>query len=174
MLKNHFDRENLLRKLILKKLAENTNATIVEFGREEERKEDYYVFLETVPDQLNRLHCLEYTVFIFGQFSTSLNHGGSLRAKFNYAIPKEEHAKEYYTNEMKICDIVMKTNYENKGYGSILMSHYLQYCTKNKVKRIWGIFSKVDEKGDNEARRNHFYKKHGFEIAGREIEKILY
>ncbi|MCL2574312.1 MAG: GNAT family N-acetyltransferase [Defluviitaleaceae bacterium] len=52
----------------------------------------------------------------------------------------------------------------NAGFGTILMDELIQYAKKHNSTKITGRLSSVDEKFENTDRRNHFYKKFGFEF----------
>ena len=66
---------------------------------------------------------------------------------------------------IKIYDILMEDN--NIGNGTIAMKALIKYATKNNIKWIEGYLSSVDN--DHADRRNHYYKKFGFEIKGSSI-----
>ena len=58
----------------------------------------------------------------------------------------------------------------NKGYGSKVMKSFLEYIRPLHVKYVTGTLSMVDEIHlENKSRRDHFYKKFGFEIKGNHI-----
>lgn len=68
------------------------------------------------------------------------------------------------------CEISVDTQ-RNKGYGSIMMMQFLVCAKFLGVAIIKGRFSLEDDWNAN--RREHFYRKHGFSILGRNIELIL-
>lgn len=81
--------------------------------------------------------------------------------------------KEYqYVKNIFINDFICKTEYQNKGYGSIVMEQLIQYAKQLKVEYILGELSFVDigtsdtEKKHikNRKRLYHFYPKFGFNI----------
>lgn len=68
-----------------------------------------------------------------------------------------------------IVDVIMEDNCI--GNGSIAMTFLIDFARKFEVKYISGSFSTVD---DNHAeRREHFYRKFGFEIRDRKIRLDL-
>ena len=66
---------------------------------------------------------------------------------------------------IEIIDVLMVDN--NIGNGTIAMKALIKYATKNNIKWIEGYLSSVDN--DHADRRNHYYKKFGFEIKGSSI-----
>ena len=61
---------------------------------------------------------------------------------------------------IKIDDILVEDN--EVGNGSILMTHFIEYCRKTDAKYICGELSSEDN--DHFDRLEHFYKKHGFDV----------
>lgn len=59
-----------------------------------------------------------------------------------------------------IIDIIGETSL---GYGSILLSYFVELCTVQKIETIRGNLSLVDS--DHFDRSEKFYKKHGFEVV---------
>lgn len=72
-----------------------------------------------------------------------------------------------FVESIYINDIIGDTN---KGYGSKLMTEFLNYVRPLKASHIKGMLSRVDEVDlNNKARRNHFYEKFGFKINGNHV-----
>lgn len=70
---------------------------------------------------------------------------------------------------LHIEDILMKHN--NVGNGTIAMNALLLFAQQNNIQLITGNLSTVDE--DHKARRDHFYKKFGFDVTDTYIRKSL-
>jgi len=70
---------------------------------------------------------------------------------------------------LHIDDILMKHN--NVGNGSVAMRALLDFAKRQRIQTITGALSSVDS--DHQARRDHFYKKHGFSISQNAILKKL-
>lgn len=72
-----------------------------------------------------------------------------------------------FVESIYIDDIIGDTN---KGYGSKLMTEFLNYVRPLKADHIIGMLSHVDEVDlNNKDRRNHFYEKFGFKINGNHV-----
>lgn len=72
-------------------------------------------------------------------------------------------------NHIHIDDVLMKHN--DVGNGGIAMRALFKYAKKNGVKKITGSLSKVDD--DHRSRRDHYYKKFGFDVSEFQIIKNL-
>ncbi len=100
------------------------------------------------------------TIYLFGehyQYITNLP-----RIFFNvHEVKIGGNSKKY----IEIIDVLMVDN--NIGNGTIAMKALIKYATKNNIKWIEGHLSSVDN--DHADRRNHYYKKFGFEIKGSSI-----
>lgn len=72
----------------------------------------------------------------------------------------EQHDYKYH---IRIDDIQQDVEDINKGNGSILMKHFLDYCKTTKAEYIDGWLSGVDK--DHFDRSEHYYKKFGFEVS---------
>lgn len=100
------------------------------------------------------------TIYLFGEHYQCLTN--LPRIFFKVCEAKEgSYSKKY----IKIYDILMEDN--NIGNGTIAMKALIKYATKNNIKWIEGYLSSVDN--DHADRRNHYYKKFGFEIKGSSI-----
>lgn len=75
---------------------------------------------------------------------------------------------------LKIDNIGIFPEYQNKGYGSLLMSTMIGYIKDFKLDTIKGIIYWHDvENAQLEKRLLHFYHKFGFEIDSDKIMKNL-
>lgn len=81
-------------------------------------------------------------------------------------------AKDTLLKQLRINDIVFGKQYCGQGYGSLLMAealHYVAHLFGENV-TIVGYLSSVDEADDdNRLRRDHFYKKFGFNVQNERI-----
>lgn len=68
-------------------------------------------------------------------------------------------------HHLHIDDILMKHN--NVGNGSIAMRSLFIYAKMNNVNCITGTLSKIDD--DHKSRRDHYYKKFGFDVGEHSI-----
>ncbi|MGN0552367.1 MAG: GNAT family N-acetyltransferase [Oscillospiraceae bacterium] len=74
---------------------------------------------------------------------------------------------------MKLCDIGIDTQYQGKGYGSVLMNEVVNYAMKLHIRKIKGEISQYDiDSSDKRKRLYHYYEKNGFFID--EEKKIVY
>lgn len=87
------------------------------------------------------------TIYLFGGSYTSIMYAPKILFHINGDV-------------LHIDDVLMKHN--NVGNGSIAMNALLEYARRNKIKRIEGFLSNVDD--DHKERRNHYYEKFGFKI----------
>lgn len=69
-------------------------------------------------------------------------------------------AHDASTKTILIGDI--EAGIENKGYGSIMLSHILKLAQKLKIREIKGNLSSTDS--DHFDKLEYFYRKHGFQV----------
>ena len=60
----------------------------------------------------------------------------------------------------------------NKGYGSILMTHLLNFLRASGVRHVYGSINYTDFK--NEAKLRHFYTKFGFQITDYKMSRSIH
>lgn len=86
----------------------------------------------------------------------------------------EPRIENKYEKRIYLVDIWIAEVDSNKGYGSILMKSLIKYAKLNDFNEIYGKLSPVDNDSEEHIkRRNHFYKKFGFEINNNNIKLIL-
>lgn len=150
---------------LFQRLSEKRGATILSFVEKEDTS--YAVFLEQKIKYNMTIIDMTYTIQIRNALSSKFKYGGCL-----WVYPIFDGKTQLGIGEFKIKDIVIKES--GLGHGSILMEHFLEFCNKNRVKRIWGEFSFVDNTDERRDIRTAFYNKHGFTIKDDIVEKILY
>lgn len=64
-------------------------------------------------------------------------------------------------NSMLIGDI--KSNVENRGYGSLVLKNIIKQAKEIGVKEVVGNLSKIDS--DHFDKLEYFYSKHGFDVS---------
>ena len=72
-------------------------------------------------------------------------------------------AKPGYENGNIVCIGDIKSDIENKGYGSKVLSSLIKICQQLKVKAIIGEISETDS--GHLDKLEHFYAKHGFKLT---------
>ena len=72
-------------------------------------------------------------------------------------------AKPFYENENTVCIGDIKSEVENGGYGSKVLSSLIKICQQLKVKAIIGEISETDS--GHLDKLEHFYAKHGFKLT---------
>ena len=101
---------------------------------------------------LNNIEHRAYTLNLLGsRIEKVQNLFSEIYYDTQYNIPKTAKIVDFYGNVI------------NKGYGSIVMTEYLNYMKKLKIQKITGFLSLVDT--HDETHRDllhHFYKKFGF------------
>lgn len=120
--------------------------------------------------------CKEIFFHVYNMNSHPMVWVSEIWAKFEYQHVKKEDAtfKCEFTNRIIIEDFMTRSEYENQGYGSILMKEFIEFAKQQGVSIITGRLSWVDEEEpENGARRNHLYEKFGFVIEGERISLDL-
>ena len=97
------------------------------------------------------------TIYLLGESYRTIMYAPKLM--FHYVSPDHLH----------IDDVLMKHN--SVGNGSIAMTALLCYSQSRHINKITGSLSSVDD--DHKARRDNYYKKFGFNVDPRWIEKKL-
>ena len=69
--------------------------------------------------------------------------------------------------KMEIVDFVINHSLRNDGIGTLILNMVIDYAKCEGLKKIYGCLSNVDN--DNKDRRNHVYKKAGFEVREKSI-----
>ena len=75
-------------------------------------------------------------------------------------------ARFFYDSPNTMClgDIeIIKKKQEDKGYGSKVMSSFIEICRQLKIKSIMSEISEVDR--GHLDKLNHFHSKHGFKLT---------
>ena len=60
-------------------------------------------------------------------------------------------------NSCNINSLNVNGNYQNNGYGSIILHHLIEYCINNQIKYIT-----LDDMSDRFNQKNNIYLKFGF------------
>jgi hypothetical protein len=97
------------------------------------------------------------TIYLLGDAYKTIMYAPKLM--FHFVTPQHIH----------IDDVLMKHN--NVGNGSIVMRALIKYAKLNSITTITGSLSSVDD--DHKTRRDHYYKKFGFEVRDDSIIKNI-
>ena len=103
-------------------------------------------------------------IYLFGERYQGI--GGLPRIFFEIKTEKIDDLEQKYIH---IIDVLMVN--DNIGNGSVAMKALIKYAKRINAKWIDGRFSSVDN--DHADRRNHYYKKFGFNINGSQIHLDL-
>lgn len=82
---------------------------------------------------------------------------------------------DLYKDEIEIIDVVViREEFHNKGYGTLLIQEVIKHGKDIGVKRIFG--SMVNDSGEHHQRQMSFYSRNGFSLYGNnhKFEMVFY
>lgn len=91
-------------------------------------------------------------------------------------ITFEIQSYDEYGKFQKVKIHEFSSKFKNCGYGTLVMQEFFIYLEKNQAHPmlVEGILSEIDGNDiNNKQRRDHIYKKFGFDFIGKEIRKVI-
>ncbi|MEE1154048.1 MAG: hypothetical protein UH241_02725 [Acutalibacteraceae bacterium] len=142
----------------------NYNEHILYFNKDATENELLFITIKEKFDFTGRVTYLTFTGH------TYRNIYGGERLKPYMCVEAYLDNDNQYLKYFKIVDIRCEPN---KGYGSLIMSHFIEYAKSMRVLYISGFLSFVDTADEEHNQRlRHFYSKFGFTIDDKDNIKL--